>query len=148
MFSEEGSLDPFLSVLQTAYSEPMSETRKIISEACGFPTVESFGAAVSSSLEKTLSGAKSTVSMAEDPYNSKYYNSDQRKILSKFFGLPDTLTQRATAPPTVSVLQMTLEKFESDPESKIISNKKNPWVWFLHVFLLLILYSRSGRLLT
>ena len=124
MFSEEGSLDPFLSVLQSAHSEPMSETRKIILEACGFPTAQ----AVSDNLEKTLSGAKLNTSTVEDPYNSKYYNSEQRKMLSKFFGLPDTLTKRATASPTVSILQMTLEKFESDPESKIISNKKNPWV--------------------
>lgn len=134
MFSEEGSLDPFLSVLQSAHSEPMSDTRKIILEACGFPTAQGFGLAVSENLEKTLSGVKSNAPMTEDSYNSKYYNSEQRKMLSKFFGLPDTLTQRATVPPTVSILQMTLEKFESDPESKIMSNKKNPWVWLYNLY--------------
>jgi hypothetical protein len=69
---------------------------------------------------KTVSG------FSNDSFNLGYYNSDQRKRFTKFYGLSNGHFQRSTLPLALGVIESILNRYRTEEFN--IGHQKNNWV--------------------
>jgi hypothetical protein len=77
-------------------------------------------------VENDISDMKTIPGFSNDSFNQRYYNSDQRKRFTKFYGLNDENFKRSTLPQVFGVIASIENRYKSS-ELKI-GHQKNDWV--------------------
>lgn len=119
-------MDPILPALQESKMQAKSSRRQAILDYSGLPSLESLGITVASYISKPDSGKYPLPN--EDPFNCLYYSSERLKRFSSFYGISQSILQRASSPLTNGVIQSLRDKYEVNADVRYGKSKNNPWV--------------------